>query len=51
MSDPREVDAPELLAALAVACESVRASCDNTLVELARRRVAVLLNNETEVIV
>ena len=48
MSDPREVDAPELLAALAVACESVRASCDNTLVELARRRVAVLLNNETE---
>lgn len=48
MSDPREVDAPEVLAALAVACESVRAACDNTLLELARRRVAVLLNNESE---
>ncbi|MEJ6512779.1 MAG: hypothetical protein QNL69_11465 [Acidimicrobiales bacterium] len=48
MSDPREVDAPEVLAALAIACESVRAACDNTLLELARRRVAVLLNNEAE---
>jgi alkylhydroperoxidase family enzyme len=48
MSDPREVDAPEVLAALAVACESVRAACDDTLLELARRRVAVLLNNEAE---
>lgn len=48
MDDPREVDAPEVLTALAVACESVRAACDNTLLELARRRVAVLLNNEAE---
>ena len=48
MADPREADAPEVLAALAVACESVRATCDNTLLELARRRVAVLQNNELE---
>jgi len=48
MSDPREADAPEVLVALAIACESARAACDNTLLELARRRVAVLLNNEAE---
>ena len=48
MADPRGTEAPEVLAALAVACESVRRSCDDTLLELARRRVAMLLNNEAE---
>jgi hypothetical protein len=31
MADPRVVEAPEVLATLAVACESVRAACDGTL--------------------
>lgn len=48
MSDPRVTEAPEILGALAVASESVRSSCDGTLLELARRRVAMLLNNESE---
>ncbi len=48
-SDPRSVEAPEVLASLAVACESIRGACDGTLLELARRRVAMLLNNEAEV--
>ena len=48
MADPRAVEAPEVLTALAVACESVRRACDDTLLELARRRVAMLLNNEAE---
>jgi len=48
MADPRTAEAPEVLTALAVACESVRAACDGTLLELARRRVAMLLNNDAE---
>jgi alkylhydroperoxidase family enzyme len=48
MADPRGVEASEVLATLAVACESVRAACDGTLLELARRRVAMLLNNDAE---
>ena len=48
-SDPRSVEAPEVLASLAVACESIRGACDGSLLELARRRVAMLLNNEAEV--
>ena len=48
MADPRAVEAPEVVTALAVACESVRAACDGTLLELARRRVAMLLNNDAE---
>ncbi len=48
MADPRIREAPEVLAALAVACESVRAACNGTLLELARRRVAMLLNNDAE---
>ncbi len=48
MADPRVVEAPAVLAALAVACESVRRACDDTLLELARRRVAMLLNNDAE---
>ena len=48
MTDPRSVDAPEVLAALAVACESIRAACDRSLLELARRRVAMLLHNDSE---
>ena len=47
-SDPRLVDAPEVLAALAVACESIRGAVDGTLLELARRRVAMLLDNDVE---
>jgi len=48
MADPRAAEAPEVLTALAIACESVRAACDGTLLELARRRVAMLLNNDAE---
>lgn len=48
MADPRAVEAPEVLAALGVACESVRQACNDTLLELARRRVAMLLNNDAE---
>lgn len=48
MGDPRVTEAPEVLVALSVAAESVRRACDPTLLELARRRVAVLLNNEAE---
>ena len=48
MADPRAAEAPEVLTALAVACQSVRAACDGTLLELARRRVAMLLNNDAE---
>ena len=47
-ADPRSTEAPEVLDALAVACESIRGACDGTLLELARRRVAMLLNNEVE---
>ncbi len=47
-SDPRSAEAPEVLAGLAVACESIRRACDGTLLELARRRVAMLLTNEVE---
>ena len=48
MADPRAVDAPEVLESLAVASEAVRAACDGALLELARRRIAMLLNNEAE---
>ena len=48
MTDPRNVDAPEVLSALAVACDSLRSACDRTLLELARRRVAMLLHNVPE---
>lgn len=47
-ADPRSAEAPEVLAALAVACESIRGACDGSLLELARRRVAMLLKNEVE---
>ena len=48
MTDPREVDAPEVLSTLAIACASIRSACDRTLLELARRRVAMLLHNDSE---
>lgn len=48
MRDPRIETAPEILGELAVASESVRSACNGTLLELARRRVAMLLNNESE---
>ena len=48
MTDPRAAHSPEVVAALVVACESVRAVCDHTLLELARRRVAMLLQNDAE---
>ena len=48
MSDPRATEAPEVFAALSVAAESVRRACDPALLELARCRVATLLNNEAE---
>lgn len=48
MGDPRSVEAPEVLAALQIAAESVRAACDETLLELARLRIATLLNNDAE---
>lgn len=46
--DPRALDAPEVLDALRVACTSVRAACDPTLLELARRRIAMLLHDDAE---
>ncbi|MEX1217379.1 MAG: hypothetical protein WEA11_02525 [Acidimicrobiales bacterium] len=48
MSDPRSTAAPEVLEALAIACESARAACDPTLLEMARRRVAIMLGNQPE---
>lgn len=48
MTDPRAVHAPEVLAALAVAATSVRRSCDGTLLELARRRIAAVFGNQAE---
>ncbi|MEI7624455.1 MAG: carboxymuconolactone decarboxylase family protein [Actinomycetes bacterium] len=48
MTDPREVDAPEVLSTLAIACASIRSACDRTLLELARRCVAMLLHNDLE---
>jgi len=48
MTDPRADHAPEVLAALAVAAESVRRACDGRILELARRRIAMLSANEAE---
>lgn len=48
MTDPRASEAPEVLESLAVAAEAVRGACDGALLELARRRIAMLLNNEAE---
>lgn len=48
MSDPRLVEAPEVLVSLSVACESVRRAVDPHLLELARLRLATLLGNEAE---
>jgi len=48
MGDPRSVEAPEVATALALAAESVRHSVDPGLLELARRRVAMLLGNVAE---
>ena len=43
MTDPRSVESPEVLDSLRLACASVRGSVDGSLLELCRRRVAMLL--------
>ena len=48
MTDPRSAEAPEVLDALAVACESARRAVDPHLLELARLRLATLLGGEDE---
>lgn len=48
MTDPRREESPEVLDALQGACAAARSANDPELLELARRRVAMLLGAETE---